>query len=428
MPWVEKYRPNSMDELILPADLKSKIVSWMQKWIDSRSFGKTLVLYGEPGTGKTSTAIALARSFGISVIEMNASELRNAENMKRIAKMASVYRDIFSDPEKKGVDRLILIDEADNIFESRRADTGGDYGGLSELARIIREARVPIILTMNDYYGFRRKSAAKEILSNSLVIEMTQYKRRGSLEQKEFLNKLMRRMNDILEKENASIPVPLLEDIINKNGMDIRAMINDLESVAFLKNVQGKFPETFMRDEQEDIYGIMQKSLWNFNYEDLIQSIFSSDVSPDDYVQWMDENIPEAATDSHDLDEAFDILSQADIYRGRIMKKQHFGFMPYIQEIAGGVKSAISRSPRKFIKYQFPVFILNMGRLRENRYSRASLKQKISRLTHNSIKGENDMWFIRELMRNDRKAFEAIAFRLDISEGERNVITGAKKR
>ncbi|MCL5665995.1 MAG: replication factor C large subunit [Candidatus Thermoplasmatota archaeon] len=428
VPWTEKYRPLNMNDLIMPASDKKQIIDWMKHWIDDRNYRKPLILHGDPGTGKTSSAIAIANTFDLGIVEMNASELRNADNMKRIAKMASLYRDLFSDPEKKGVDRIILIDEADNIFESRRQDTGGDYGGLSELSRIVRESRVPIILTMNDLYSFKRKNAAKEIESNAVVIKMEQYKKRGSIDQKEFIKQALVRINNILKNEGLSIPVPVIEGIIEKDGRDIRAIINDIESLAFLKTVQGKFPETFKRDEHEDIFDVMQKSLWDFNYEDLIASLFSSDVSPDDYLQWMNENIQSSATDPYDLDDAFDILSSADIYRGRIIKKQHFGFIPYVQEIAGGVKTAITRSPRKFIKFRFPLFIVKMSRLRESRYSRISLRQKVSKMSHNSLGHEDDMWFLRELMKNDRKAFESIASRLDITESERAVITGAKRK
>ena len=55
-PWVEKYRPASLDELISHKD----IISTISRFIDEDIFPH-LLFYGPPGTGKTSTILACAR-------------------------------------------------------------------------------------------------------------------------------------------------------------------------------------------------------------------------------------------------------------------------------------------------------------------------------------------------------------------------------
>ncbi|KAJ2341707.1 Subunit of heteropentameric Replication factor C (RF-C), partial [Coemansia sp. RSA 2618] len=56
LPWVEKYRPQSLDELVSQAD----IVDTLQRFVDDGKLPH-LLFYGPPGTGKTTTILAIAR-------------------------------------------------------------------------------------------------------------------------------------------------------------------------------------------------------------------------------------------------------------------------------------------------------------------------------------------------------------------------------
>jgi replication factor C subunit 3/5 len=61
-PWIEKYRPARLDDIIA----HKEIVSTIQRLIDSNQMPH-LLLYGPPGTGKTSTILAIAKKlFGSS--------------------------------------------------------------------------------------------------------------------------------------------------------------------------------------------------------------------------------------------------------------------------------------------------------------------------------------------------------------------------
>ncbi|MDA8143921.1 MAG: AAA family ATPase, partial [Thermoplasmatales archaeon] len=203
MNFIEKYRPQNSSELIVSPRIISEIRNWIKLWKEGTPVKKALILYGPPGTGKTTTAGVLAKEMNVPIVEMNASDQRNADAMKRIALMASLYGDLSQiDTEESGFSKIILIDEADNIFEGRSRETGGDSGGLTELSRIISRTMNPIILTMNDYYAFRRKSSARDIINNSLVIEYRQYKRKGDNEYKLFRSRIIERIREIASKEN----------------------------------------------------------------------------------------------------------------------------------------------------------------------------------------------------------------------------------
>ena len=77
LPWVEKYRPNALDELISHED----IINTIRTFIKNDKLPH-LLMYGPPGTGKTSTILACAKElypaklFSSMVLELNASDDR----------------------------------------------------------------------------------------------------------------------------------------------------------------------------------------------------------------------------------------------------------------------------------------------------------------------------------------------------------------
>lgn len=109
LPWVEKYRPNKLDDLISHAD----IINTISRFIKEDKLPH-LLFYGPPGTGKTSTILACAKQiftpseFNSMVLEMNASDDRGIGIVRgQVLNFAST-RTIF----KRGF-KLVILDEAD---------------------------------------------------------------------------------------------------------------------------------------------------------------------------------------------------------------------------------------------------------------------------------------------------------------------------
>ncbi|TMW42020.1 hypothetical protein DOY81_012902 [Sarcophaga bullata] len=109
MPWVEKYRPAKLDDLIS----HEEIISTINRFISQKQLPH-LLFYGPPGTGKTSTILACAKQlytpaqFKSMVLELNASDDRGIGIVRgQILNFAST-RTIFS-----GTFKLIILDEAD---------------------------------------------------------------------------------------------------------------------------------------------------------------------------------------------------------------------------------------------------------------------------------------------------------------------------
>ncbi|KAK7977151.1 hypothetical protein PG988_004641 [Apiospora saccharicola] len=119
LPWVEKYRPETLDDVSGHQD----ILATINKFVDTNRLPH-LLLYGPPGTGKTSTILALARRiYGEQnvrqmVLELNASDDRGIDVVREQIKTFASTKQIFtmgggSRAGGMASFKLIILDEAD---------------------------------------------------------------------------------------------------------------------------------------------------------------------------------------------------------------------------------------------------------------------------------------------------------------------------
>ncbi|RAH54164.1 activator 1 subunit 3 [Aspergillus piperis CBS 112811] len=124
LPWVEKYRPNTLEDVSGHQD----ILATINKFVEANRLPH-LLLYGPPGTGKTSTILALARRiYGAKnmrqmVLELNASDDRGIDVVREQIKTFASTKQIFSMAPSSSTSastssnlasyKLIILDEAD---------------------------------------------------------------------------------------------------------------------------------------------------------------------------------------------------------------------------------------------------------------------------------------------------------------------------
>lgn len=116
LPWVEKYRPVTLDDVVSHRDITRTI----EKFIEKNRLPH-LLFYGPPGTGKTSTILAVARriygaDYRKQILELNASDERGIDVVREQIKQFAETRTLFS----KGY-KLIILDEADMMTQQAQA-------------------------------------------------------------------------------------------------------------------------------------------------------------------------------------------------------------------------------------------------------------------------------------------------------------------
>jgi replication factor C large subunit len=412
MPLADEYRPPDLSGLLLSNEVRHAMVSWIDSWLSHSEVKKALILWGQQGIGKTSAAYALANYAGLPVIEMNASEQRNRESMKKIALMASEYRDLFDD-HRKMPDKVILIDEADNIFESRNKSSGGDSGGLSELLDIIKKTKNPVVITMNDYYSFKSKNNARDIISRSLDIEMTPYRRKNEINYKIFASGAHRALRNIAEKEHIRITDLQIGSVVKSNEPDIRAMINDLYLYKSQENDYGENN----RDTTKSIYYITSDTFRKTDYNAILSSLYKMDEDTDFYMKWIDENIPYEYTDPKDMMDVYDIISKADIYYGNRFKD--FSLAGYAMEATGGISLVAKNQNSHYVKYNFPSYIKKLGMRKKNAeiFNAMNFAGRMAAISHTSVGMiSRNMWFYHIIRQKDKKLYSFISAILELSE------------
>ena len=138
---------------------------------------------------------------------------------------------------------------------------------MNELLNVIKNTRNPIILTMNDYYGFRRKSGGSDIINNSLSIEFKLYNRRRDIDYNENVRKLRTNIIKIVEENGFRISQNDVSVIIERNFPDIRGIINDVQSIAI--NSNSSMMENLaegQRDSATSIFEIMKENCLLYRY------------------------------------------------------------------------------------------------------------------------------------------------------------------
>jgi len=103
--WVEKYRPKTVAETILPSKLKSELLEMLKSGEIPHS-----IFHGKSGIGKTTVARAIAHGLGMDFIFINGSDDRNIDTLR--TKVKQFASSISLTP---GLKKLVIIDEADYL-------------------------------------------------------------------------------------------------------------------------------------------------------------------------------------------------------------------------------------------------------------------------------------------------------------------------
>ncbi len=360
LPWVIKYRPKRVDDVVNQNEAKAVTLKWIKSWVAGNPIKKAALFNGPPGCGKTSLVEALANEFGYELVEMNASDYRRATDIERIAKVAATQRGL------TGRGKLILLDEVDGL--SRLADEGA----IQAILDLIKITKNPVVMTANNAW----EQKLKPIRDASLIVN---FRRLTKTDVKRVLRRICE-LEGILCEEDA------INFIAERAEGDLRSAINDLEAVAEgFGKVTLKVCKAVLRyrDRVYAPYEVVRKIFISKYAWQARQAASQTDLSPDELMQWINENLPLQITDPEDLWRAYEKLSRADVFFGRIVRSGSWDLLPYaIELMTAGVALSIINDPRaryKWIRYQFPQKILLMSRTKEMRQLRERIAENIGR-------------------------------------------------
>ena len=222
MLWVEKYKPKSSKEV----QGHDKALSELKLFIQNPKKGAVLI-YGKTGCGKTCAVYALANELNFEVLEVNSSDVRNKEKINSIIGQSSKQRSLFNR------EKLILIDEIDALSGQK------DRGCIQALTKIISESKFPIVLTAENPYekklsNLRRKCQMIELSTLSYL-------------------SILKILKKVCQNENIKYDENVLKDLARRSGGDVRASINDLQTICATKKVLDNLDDLGGRNQKESI-------------------------------------------------------------------------------------------------------------------------------------------------------------------------------
>lgn len=212
LPWSEKYRPDTINNIISHDKITKAIVNFME--VNKLPH---LLFYGPPGTGKTSTILAIAKhyykeDFYNMILVLNASEERGIETVRNRIKQF-VTTSGLAENESTPPFKLIILDEIDAMTEDAQAILR------KVVEKYVNNVRFCFICNY-------LKKINPAIQSRCIIFRF-----------KPIPEACMRKfILDICEKEKIKIKLEAIKLIIKRSNGDMRKLLNILQSIYMYSN------------------------------------------------------------------------------------------------------------------------------------------------------------------------------------------------
>ncbi len=399
--WTEQFFPKDLKDFLGNSEIVEACIKWGEAWENGKE-EKPLLFVGPNGIGKTALALLVARHFDWQVFELNASDFRDKETVEKVVFAAAVNRPLF------GGRRLVFLDEIDCL-------SGNDRGGSEAILKVLKESKNPVILTANDVY------------SNQKLIGIREYCHRLEFKKINFLS-MAKRFREILFSQEIPFEEEAVKELARKSDGDFRGALLDLQSHSYGGNISMQDVSFFdEREKQANVFKVMSKIFNSRNLKEVREAVFYSQVNHDMLTKWVEENIP-IQFDAKDSAVAFNFLSRANVYDGRIFNRQYYGFLRYSTDLMVlGVNSSKSHEYTSFTPFRFPSLLSKLSRSIGERELKKSIAKKIGQKTHSSFRKVLvfDLPFYRQLLEDRTVALDFLSS-FELSEKEAAYLLGVK--
>jgi replication factor C large subunit len=292
--WVEKYRPKSIAEMVGNEEARLAVGLWLKEWKPGK---KAMLLVGSPGTGKTTLVTLLAKQSGMSIVDLNASDVRTKEKLQR--KIGEAIRTVNLFGERS----LIFLDEVDGLLGR------SDYGGVEFIKDAVKATENPIIMAAND----QDADELKKLGSSCITVR---FKPPPPREVEMYL-----RM--IAEGEGVQTTDGAFQSYVKRAGGDLRHAINLMQSVGDAHSAAYK-----------DVSASVSQGINAFfeapDAPSALTALRSLSLPPVEKVREIYTCVLKARLAPEKLAAALEVLSRADMIIGKIGATREWRLLRYL--------------------------------------------------------------------------------------------------
>jgi replication factor C large subunit len=383
--WVEKYRPQTLSDIVGNMLAISELRDWAKSWQDDKPVSKAIIIYGPAGIGKTSSGYALAQDMGWEVLELNASDQRTKKIIQKVIGNSTQRGTI------DGSKRLIILDEADNFHKSKDklGEKSEDKGGEKAIIDIISNTKQPIMLIANEFYkmSYALRSSCKVIKFKPV-----------------WTSSIMEILKKIALTEGITYDKGVIEKLTEKSNGDLRAAINDLQAVGEGKpHLKLEDIMTGERDNKDNVFEVLAQIFRGENAKEAHNATIDSDKDPEHLISWIDENIPIEYTRSRELNDAYYYLSKAGWFLAQVKRRQNYSMWKYASVLMTSGVFVSRNGHMASIKYKKSQIGDIIWKTKPMRATRDSLAKKIAVRCHTPIGFARTelLPFFKSMMKNE---------------------------
>ena len=383
MKWVEKYAPKTLGEVLGNAKPKAEIEVWAKKWSDGQP-QKPLLLLGSPGIGKTTIAHLVGKEYFSETIEVNASDKRSYDILKRSIGEASKTRSLFHSGYK-----LLIMDEVDGI------NGRDDSGGVRAINETIKDTKQPLIMMANDPYSKRLTT----IKNKCQTIKFT----------KIHTNTINAQLKRICQQEDIHYDVEALKQLSKQSNGDLRSAITSLEAIVdnSKKVTMDSLSVISQKDGEQNVFDTVRTVLKSKTPEHVIDAM-RVEAQPQFLIEIIAENIPREYERVDEIAKAYEMIALADLNLGRAFRTQNYTYWKYAFLFMGrGVAAAKRQTYKKFARYTNSTVYARLSKSRKKKNLIEAVTTKMSKKLHTSPKElEKQLPFYTVLFEDNEEAYD----------------------
>ena len=313
--------------------------------------GTGLFLHGPPGVGKTSSIHAYAKENGYDLLELNASDARNKKELEDFLSKATGQMSLF------GTKKIILLDEVDGLSGRK------DRGAPSAIINFIKKSTFPIAVTGIDVFD-KKFSGLKK------VCNVVQYKQLTA-------GDITTILQDACKRDKVDCELDAIKLVARQASGDARAGLNDLFSFVVVKNT--KIDDLGIRKQTEKLATALIKVFKSTDPKVVFGAYDDVDEDLDKIFLWVDQNLPGEYTKGSELAKAYEVLSLADRFYGRIRRWQYYRFYVYCYLLLSvGVALSKDKKYKSPPIYKQPTRLLKYWQANMTYAKRKSIVEKLA--------------------------------------------------